>query len=535
MAKGTKTGGRDFAPGVSGNPAGRPPAPPDVRAVRTLTQSEIERIANELLEKTRDELKAILDDPRTPAKVAMFARLIKTATYSSDQKRLRFLLDRIVGQVDTKVPVGQGTLTGAGLEASPVAAEAEARELTFEEFCAMAGYPAPYPKQLEMMRFGIEETEPRLLLGAPGYGKTDFVVIAGVAFDIYRNFRACLHTDKLTASTTLLMSKSTERNKALLSEVAEILGKAGVPLAVNNATEIRVEGLAGKEASLSSLTIKAVSLRGRHPKRAIMEDVVTEDDTSESTRALVEKKYSELLKRTQNVLVLGQPVHKFDLYETLRPKLAKKLEVPHGSIPELDTDLEALKRAGVSWESISASYHLKVISQAGFPFEGIQSLPAFLPHSVEAMAFIDPSSVGRDTTALSCFRGHFDGIAVEGHCFKAAWNHCFDELVAILVRNRVKKLCFECNALGDQPVLMLRDALKPHGIGVQGRYSTANKHSRIMAASPYSPKIFLADTSNEAFKTQVRKYEYGAEPDDGPDSLATGMEWMGLIRGKVKA
>lgn len=533
MGKGTKTGGRDFAPGVSGNPMGRPPDPNDVRAVKKLTQGEIEAIANELLEKSRDELAAILKDPRTPAKVAMFARLIKAATWSSDHKRLAFLLNRIVGQVDTKVVVGEGPLPDAPAVPTPVDPEAAA-EKSFEEFCSSAGYPQPYPKQVEMMRFGIEETEPRLLLGAPGYGKTDYVVILGVAFDIWRNWLGGLHADKQTASTTLLMSKSTERNKALLGEVADILAKSDVPLAVRNANELRVQGLAGKEASLSSLTIKAVSLRGRHPRRAVMEDVVTEDDTSEATRALVEKKYSELLKRTQNVLVLGQPVHKFDLYETLRPKLKKKLEVPHGSIPELDIDLEALKAAGVSWESISASYHLKVISQTGFPFDGIQSLPAFLPCD-SAYAFIDPSSVGRDTTAIACFRGHFDGIAVEGHAFKAAWNHCLDELVAVIVRNRVKKLCFECNALGDQPVLMLREALKQHGVGVVGRYSTVNKHSRIMAASPYSPKIFLADTSNEAFKTQVRKYEYGSEPDDGPDAMATGMESMGLIRGKVKA
>ena len=517
MAKGEKTGGRDFPPGVSGNPAGRPPVSAELLTARLLTHAEVRRIANELLEKSKEELAEILKDRRTPARVAIFARLIKSAMWSADPRRVAFLLDRIVAANEA-----------AG--ASVAAAGAPEGEKTFEAFCEAAGYPAPFPKQVEMMRFGMEETVPRLLLGAPGYGKTDYVVIAGVAYDIYRNYREGRHADKETASTTLLMSKSTERNKALLGEVAEALAKNGVPIGVNNAAAVSVAGLAGKEASLSALTIKAVSLRGRHPRRAVMEDVVTEDDTSEATRKLVEKKYSELMKRTQNVLVLGQPVHKFDLYETLRPIL-KKLEVPHGSIPELDCDLEALKLAGVSWESISASYHLKVVSHSGFPFEGIQRLPTFLPCD-SATAFIDPSSMGRDTTALSCFKGHFHGIAVEGHAWKRSWDQCLDEMIPILVRNRVKKLCFECNALGEQPVLLLRQALKAHGIGVVGRFSSGHKHSRIMAAAPYAAKIFMTETSNEAFKTQVRKYEHGSEPDDGPDSMATGMEWMGLIRGK---
>ncbi len=41
MAKGTKTGGRDFAPGVSGNPAGRPPAPADVRVMSDTSVSSL--------------------------------------------------------------------------------------------------------------------------------------------------------------------------------------------------------------------------------------------------------------------------------------------------------------------------------------------------------------------------------------------------------------------------------------------------------------------------------------------------------------
>lgn len=49
MAKGKKTGGRDFQPGQSGNPSGRPPEPEDIKKARSLTKNEYTRIANKYL------------------------------------------------------------------------------------------------------------------------------------------------------------------------------------------------------------------------------------------------------------------------------------------------------------------------------------------------------------------------------------------------------------------------------------------------------------------------------------------------------
>lgn len=402
------------------------------------------------------------------------------------------------------------------MDSTPVE-QSEGCKKTFEEFCVTAGYPKAYPKQVEMMNFGMNETVPRIILGAPGYGKTDYVVILGVAYDIYLR----------PESSNLLMSKSSERNSAIVSQVAEALVLNGVILDKQNAKEIRVSGLHGKEASLSSLTIKAVSLRGRHPDRAIMEDVVTEDDSSEATRNLVEKKYSELLKRTNNVLVVGQPAHKHDLYAKLRP-LLKKMEVPYGSIPELDHDLEAMKLAGVDDASIQASYHLNVVSEGTTPFDKIQYIDAF-PAGSTSVAFIDPSDGGNDT-AVSIFKQHMQGIAVVGFTWKKAWHHCLDDMLSLFKKYGVAKLCFETNKHGQQPLDVLRKAFPE--IGVVGRSSNNNKHSRIITAGAYSHMIFLSKESIKNYIDQVVKYEYGAKVDDAPDSLATGLEWIGLIRGK---
>lgn len=391
---------------------------------------------------------------------------------------------------------------------------------TFTEYCVDSGYPAPFPKQLEMFEFGINKTDPRLLLGSRGYGKTDYVVILGVGYDLY------LHPDM----TNLIMTKSRERNAAMVAEIAASLIKNGVELEKQNASCLRVKGAQGKDHSVSTVTIKTVSLRGRHPKRILMDDPVTEDDTSDATRLVAEKKFNELMKLVNNICVIGQPAHKYDLYAKLRP-LLKKLEVPHGTIPELDHDLQAQRLAGVSEESIQASYFLSIMPTGTTPFDTLKYIDEF-PEVQESVAFLDPSQIGIDATSLTIMHSWFDGLAAVGFNWKRGWNHCLDEVCAELARFKVKRLCVETNGLGDQPVLMLREMLEPYGVGVIGKQTVRQKHAKIMAAGSYAHLIYLSRQSHAAYTKEVVEYEYGAKHDDAPDSLSSCMEWLGVIRGK---
>lgn len=396
----------------------------------------------------------------------------------------------------------------------------------FSAFCVDAGYPPPYLKQVEMKDFGIavDETVPRILLGSRGYGKTDYVVILGIAYQIYLE----VFSGKELEWSVFLLTKSEARNAAILTEIAKACENNGIAFEKKSSQAIRVVGQKGKEASVSAATIGSATIRGRHPKLVVMEDVITEEDVSPATRRRVQRTYNEVTKLCQNVLLIGQPVHKHDLYETLRPKL-KKMEVPYGSIPELDVDLEAQRLAGVSEESIQASYFLNVTSETDSPFDGVQYIAKF-PNEGDAVAFIDPSFKGVDYTALTIAKAYFEGVVVQGHVFKKAWNHCLDLMVHRMLDCGVKRVAFETNSLGDQPVIMLREALP--SIGVVGKNSSGAKHSRIVAAGAYAHLIHLAKTSDPIYINQVVQYEYGAEFDDAPDSLASLLEWLGLIRGK---
>jgi len=450
--------------------------------------------------------------------------LLREGEYGQFRETNR-MLDRVIGKSMQRLELTAPALVAEGV-------------VSFEEFCKRAGYPPPFKKQIEIMEFVINETGARLVLGARGYGKTDFGVILGVAYALYLNFhersserRKPLGDDDgddgAPDLTFLLVTKSDDRNASILDEVKKAASLNGVPFEKESSKALRVRGLKGKDHSLAAITIGSSAIRGRHPRKIIMDDPVTEEDVSEATRKRVQRVYNELSKLTGDVCIIGQPVHKFDLYETLRP-LIKKLEVRHGEIPELDHDIEAQRLAGVSEESIQASYFLKVISETGNPLEKIQMMEKF--PSGDSVAFIDPSFEGGDFTAMTVIKSHFDGVAVFGKCWKRAWFDCVDEIQETIDTNGVQRICFETNSLGEQPIVLLRELLE--GVGVVGRKSLGNKHARIMAAGPFARSIFLAKTSDRTYIDQTIKYEYGAKNDDAPDSLASALEWLGLIRGK---
>lgn len=410
---------------------------------------------------------------------------------------------------------------------APPPPHATPTKLSFSDFCVNAGYPRPFPMQEEMRAFVLDEELTRILLGARGYGKTDYTTVLGTAYAVYCDwFDWAQGKIPALTETTLIISKSKTRNTAMIGEIANALAKAGVPLETENASCIRVQGLIGKDDSVEAIPLKA-SFRGRHPKRIIMDDPVTEEDTSEAMRTLVKKKYDEAYKLSKNIAIIGQPAHQFDLYADLREILLKK-EVPHGTIPELDADLVAMRNAGIDQTSIEMSYHLRVPKTGAMPFSDIKFVDQ-LPEGRTA-AFLDPSE-GGDYSALSIFRGYGQGIAVKGYAVKRAWYH-WTELVDLLVAASVTDLAFETNKHGEQPIEQLTTLLAPHGIRVVGINSTMPKVTVIESAAAISHMIHLSRDSDPTYTKQVTRYEYKAKYDDAPDSLARGLLWLGLIREK---
>ena len=396
---------------------------------------------------------------------------------------------------------------------------------TFEEFCELASYPKPYIKQEQMRLFAFPDDPvlqvPRLILGARGYGKTDYITILGLAFEIYKNPQ--IHA--------VLITKEFERGKEIMAEVAVVLNRVGVKLKGESQRKLYTAQSLGKEPTLTTLAVRSKGLRGRHPDMIFLEDLITPDDSSEAERHRVQKVYEEVLKLTANVVLIGQPVHKLDLLQKLR-YLIPTLAVKYGDIPELDVDLIAQRAAGVSEQSIAASYHLEILDDASLPFGNVQVCNYSAPNCV---AFVDPSHKGGDYTAIAIGGMHFANLIISGFAFKKAWYDCLDDFKLLFEAFGVKSICFETNGLGDEPVMRMRQL----GAPCVGKNSSQNKHSKIINCAFFTEHIKLHKIdnlgsqfvqANQIFIQQVKDYEYLVKYDYSPDAAAGLMEYLGITQ-----
>jgi hypothetical protein len=95
MARGKKTGGRDFKPGEGG----RPRLPQDIKDARKINQVEFERVVNEFLYMTKAGIRERLEAFDTPTLEHLMGQIILKAIDQGDQLRLDFLLNRTIGRM----------------------------------------------------------------------------------------------------------------------------------------------------------------------------------------------------------------------------------------------------------------------------------------------------------------------------------------------------------------------------------------------------------------------------------------------------
>ena len=141
-----------------------------------------------------------------------------------------------------------------------------------------------------------------------------------------------------------------------------------------------------------------MSVKQNHVDYVICDDIVDlKDKYSPAERRWLEDFYEALTGITDNIIFLCQPVFYKDLYAKLKPKI-KVMSLPHGTIPELDKDLEALRAAGISESFIRANFLLSVAADSNVPFAGIEEVD-FFP-SQGSFMWIDPSDGKGDYTTI---------------------------------------------------------------------------------------------------------------------------------------
>lgn len=90
-------------PFVKGDPrchrGGRPPLPQDLKEVKKLSNTYIEKLIAKFFNMSEEQLNEVIASPRTPVGEKMIARNCQEAIINGDYTRLNFLLDRSIGKV----------------------------------------------------------------------------------------------------------------------------------------------------------------------------------------------------------------------------------------------------------------------------------------------------------------------------------------------------------------------------------------------------------------------------------------------------
>jgi hypothetical protein len=105
MPRGKKTGGRDFKPGQSGNPGGRPKIPEELRKFKTLSADEVKKIFAKYARMTEPEVSAYMAADDTPIFEKVVGQGLLKAVKDGDYGRLNFILDRTIGKVVEKTEI----------------------------------------------------------------------------------------------------------------------------------------------------------------------------------------------------------------------------------------------------------------------------------------------------------------------------------------------------------------------------------------------------------------------------------------------
>lgn len=104
MAKGKKTGGKDYVKGHNAPGPGNTPLPEEIRKIATLTKKEALAKLGEMLQKPMDEVEAVLSDKSRKAFDHITAAIV-VKSVDGNSAYLKEMLDRLYGKVKEDIQI----------------------------------------------------------------------------------------------------------------------------------------------------------------------------------------------------------------------------------------------------------------------------------------------------------------------------------------------------------------------------------------------------------------------------------------------
>ena len=107
MAKGKKTGGRDWQPGVSPNPSGRTPTPQALKDAKRLNKTNFEEIINKYLWAPLADLEAAVEDKQLATIESWMVAIMLKGRTTGDWGGYEWIAQRLLGKVKDQLEVTQ--------------------------------------------------------------------------------------------------------------------------------------------------------------------------------------------------------------------------------------------------------------------------------------------------------------------------------------------------------------------------------------------------------------------------------------------
>jgi hypothetical protein len=162
------------------------------------------------------------------------------------------------------------------------------------------------------------------------------------------------------------------------------------------------------------------------------------------------------------------------------------------------------------------------------PFANVEIVNYFDRSGCEA--WLDPSSKGRDYTALCLCKRNFTNMIAVGFMFKNSWDERVEDIARICEAYNVNKIIAETNGVGNITIKLLSDL----GANTVGFNTTLEKTKKIMALAVYRDSVKLSAATdiykeeNKLFIDNCVNWTINSKNDDGIDSLASYMNYKGL-------
>lgn len=302
----------------------------------------------------------------------------------------------------------------------------------------------------------------------------------------------------------------------------EIWNNSRMLLSINTARQV--------ESNLESIGIGA-NITGKHFDLIVVDDIITDIDRySRAERERVKNYVYELLniiKRGGKIIFTGTPWHKEDAWEIIQNICGeiKDYDCYTTGIMTIDQIIEERRIRPPSL--FAANYELKHINEEGRLFKN-----PFLgktPAGIKKLGFLDPA-YGGNHTALTIGGVENGKIYLTGCIWNKSVIDLYSEILQKLKQENCGTLYIESNADKGYSV---RDLSRLRGGFIKPFWEKENKHIKITQnLYKFWENIIIDESAEPDWINEILDYAEGEEPDDAPDSAASLIKIMRMLKKK---